>query len=351
MKLAAEIEVADRGVAARLDVASGATLALIGPNGSGKSTLLAALAGLLRPDAGRVQLGSRHLFGASQDVAAHRRRVALLSQQPSLFEHLSVLDNVAFGPRCTGLRRGPARVVAREWLARLGADPLVDRRPAELSGGQAQRVALARALAAGPDLLLLDEPLSALDVEAAAELRHLLRDLLVGRTTVLVTHNVLDVLLLADTVAVLGDGAVVESGSATEVGQRPTSAFAARMFGWNLLSGVASGAAEVTWSGRRLQGEASEALVPGERALARFRPTEAVLQREPPMASPEQAIPTVVRALQPQGHLVRVRCDDLAVDVVPEVLAELGFGPGERVWVTIPQAALELQAREAASPV
>ena len=176
--------------------------------------------------------------GARVDVAPHRRRIALLAQEPLLFPHLSVLDNVAFGPRSAGAGRSESRGRAREWLEEVGIGDLADRRPAQLSGGQAQRAAVARALAAEPDLLLLDEPMAALDVAVTPALRQTLRRVLAERTCVVVTHDVLDALLLADRVLVLEGGRVVEQGPTREVLTRPRSAFAARLAGLNLVVGT-----------------------------------------------------------------------------------------------------------------
>jgi molybdate transport system ATP-binding protein len=343
MSLDCELAVDARGVAARLEVPDGATMALIGPNGSGKSTVLAAIAGLLRPDRGRIVLGDRVLLGAEDDLPAHRRRAVLLGQEPSLFGHLSVLDNVAFGPRSRGLRTSAARAAARRWLRELDADRLADRRPRQLSGGQAQRVALARALAAEPEVLLLDEPLSALDVEAAARLRHMLRDILATRTTVLVTHDVLDAVLLGDEVAVMSAGAVVEAGPADTVAHRPRTPFAASFFGWNLISGTAVGGDAVARpDGLTVVGVPADHLAIGNRALARFRPSAVAVYRRPPHGSPRNVFPATVTALEPLGHLVRVRCGDLCADITPAGAAELGLGPGAPVWLVAKAAEVGL---------
>ncbi|MGH3929319.1 MAG: sulfate/molybdate ABC transporter ATP-binding protein, partial [Pseudonocardiaceae bacterium] len=223
-------------------VEPGEVLAVLGRNGSGKSTLLAAIAGLVRADTGRITLEGRVLTdtGTSVQVPPHRRRIGLLAQQPLLFPHLSVLDNVAFGPRASGVGRREARVVALRHLAEVDATEFTRRRPGQLSGGQAQRIALARALASGPDLLLLDEPLSAVDVELAPALRSLLRSVVSDRLTVVVTHQVIDALVLADRVLVLDGGHVVEQGPTLDVLTRPRSAFAARLAGLNMVSGTAT---------------------------------------------------------------------------------------------------------------
>src|ERR1700736_3085146 len=206
--------VESRGTDLEFDVAAGEVLALLGPNGAGKSTALHVIAGLVRPDRGVVRVGQHVLTdtAAGVHVATHDRRVGLLLQDPLLFPHLSVTGNVAFAPRSS-------RAVAAHWLAEVDAAELGDRRPSQLSRGQAQRVALARALAAEPDVLLLDEPLAGLDVAAATTMRKLLRGVLAraGRSAVLITHDLLDVLTLADRVLILESGMVAETGSAAAV--------------------------------------------------------------------------------------------------------------------------------------
>ena len=195
----------ERDVELDLDIPGGSTLALLGPNGAGKSTLLAAVAGT-RQVPGSLRLGGRDLH----QLPPHRRRIPLLSQDPLLLPHLSVLDNVAFGPRASGASRRTARAQAQEWLERADVAQLAQRRATDLSGGQAQRVAIARALATRPEAILLDEPLAALDVDARPAVRHLLGEILADITTILVTHDIVDAVLLADDTAVLVDGRVVE---------------------------------------------------------------------------------------------------------------------------------------------
>ncbi|MGK7223844.1 ATP-binding cassette domain-containing protein [Kocuria flava] len=213
MSLELTARVARRGLDLSVTVAEGQTLAVTGPNGAGKSSLLEVAAGLLVPDTGRAVLDGRVLFdldarGRGRWVPAPERGIVLLAQDPLLFPHLSVLENVAFGPRARGVGRGPARERALRWLAAVDATGLARRRPGELSGGQAQRVALARALAAEPRLLLLDEPFASLDADTAPALRRLLARVLADRMAVVVTHDPADVAALA------GAGLRIEHGRA-----------------------------------------------------------------------------------------------------------------------------------------
>ncbi|WP_018505563.1 ABC transporter ATP-binding protein [Parafrankia discariae] len=235
---------------AELTVAPGRTLAVLGPNGAGKTTLLRALAGLVPLRRGRITLDGAVLDdpAAGRYVAPERRGAGYVFQDYLLFPHLSAVDNVAFGPRVRHrTRRGPARAAALEWLARLGLAEVAHLRPAALSGGQAQRVALARALAPGPGMLLLDEPLSALDAGTRLEVRAEIRALLptLGVPVVMVTHDPVDALTLADEVAVLEGGRVVQRGEPTEVITRPRTPYVARLAGLNLYPGTAANSAVV----------------------------------------------------------------------------------------------------------
>ncbi len=230
--------VPERGIAARLVADPGRTVALLGPNGAGKSTMLAVAAGLLRPDDAHVRLtGDAELVCQDQRawVPPHRRPLTLLTQDASLFAGMSVLDNVAFGPRAEGLSRRHARAAARDWLDAVGLAGLASSRAETLSGGQAQRVALARALATAPAVLLLDEPFAALDVDAAGAMRALLAQLLRDVTVVMATHDLLDAAMLADDVVVMHDGAVAERGPLSEVLARPRHDFTASLVGRGLV--------------------------------------------------------------------------------------------------------------------
>ncbi len=335
MSLQYDAAVVARSVDLAFEVARGETLALLGPNGAGKSTVLDVVAGLLRPDSGHVTLDGRRLTlhdGRRHrvDVPPHDRGVSLLAQEPLLFPHLSVLDNVAFGPRSRpGGRRAGATEVAAHWLREVGLEELADRRPAQLSGGQAQRAAVARALAADPRLLLLDEPMAALDVAVTPALRQTLRRVLAERTVVLVTHDALDALLLADRVLVIEDGTVVEQGPCSEVLTRPRSRFAAQLAGLNMVVGTWRDGYVVTTSGMRLAGTVHG--VPpaeGDAAVAVFPPRAVSVFLQAPGGSPRNALDVTITHLEPHGGQVRVRSEELSADVTPQAAAELDLAPG-----------------------
>jgi molybdate transport system ATP-binding protein len=250
-------DAADRGLAARvvverpafrldvdLGVPAGSVTAVVGPNGAGKSTLLRALAGLVPLTAGRVALDGRVLERAGDGeptarIPAEGRGIGVVFQDHLLFPHLSALGNVAFGPRAHGVARADAEHRARALLDRLGIVHLADRRPARLSGGQSQRVALARALVLEPPLLLLDEPMAALDAGTRLDVRDLLADELrrFGGAAVLVTHDPVDALALADRIHVLEGGRRVQEGAPAEVAARPATAYVARLVGMNRVEG------------------------------------------------------------------------------------------------------------------
>ena len=217
--LAVDAEVRRGGftLAVSLAAAPGQVLGVLGPNGAGKSTLLSAVAGLTPVSAGRITLAGQVMDDADAGtfVEASGRPVGFVFQNYRLFPHLTVAENVAFSPRARGLGRRAARSAASHWIDRLGLTDLADRKPGQLSGGQAQRVALARALAGQPALLLLDEPLSALDagtrLDVQAELKRHLADF--TGPCLLVTHDPLEALVLADRLIVLEGGRIVQEGT------------------------------------------------------------------------------------------------------------------------------------------
>ena len=312
-----------RGVETAFDVAEGETVALLGPNGAGKSTVLAVTSGLLRPDRGRVVLHGRRLTSrGGQDrevhVPPHDRQIALLAQEPLLFPHLTVLDNVAFGPRSAGSSRRASREAAGRWLHEVDLDSLADRRPAQLSGGQAQRAAVARALAADPKLLLLDEPMAALDVAVTPALRQTLRR------------------VLADRVVVIEDGVIVEQGPCAEVLSQPRSGFAARIAGLNMIAGTWRDNAVRTPSGLRVEGQVSEPTPrSGDSVVAVFSPHAVSVFLETPGGSPRNALEVTISDLEPQSGRIRVRAGGLSADITPQAVADLGLAPGVTVIFAI----------------
>jgi len=352
MSTALRVDVAlpTRGIEVALEVAEGEVVALLGPNGAGKSTVLSLVAGLLAPETGRITLGPDTLVDTANGawVAPHRRGVALLAQEALLFPHLSATDNVAFGPRAKGLPAAAARAAARRWLAAVDATELGTRMPGRLSGGQAQRVAVARALAAEPRLLLLDEPMAALDVAAAPALRQLLRTVLRAqrRSALLVTHDVLDALVLADRVVVLDRGRVVEQGRTRDVLARPRSAFAARVAGLNLVAGTVDGHGLRADDGVHVAGLLDAACVAGAPAVAVFSPAAVAVHTHPPGGSPRNAVEVVIAAVEPRGELARVSATrvsavpgsggaGLMADVTTASVAELELVPGARAWFAV----------------
>jgi molybdate transport system ATP-binding protein len=217
-----------------LEVPAGSVVAVVGPNGSGKTTTLRALAGLVRPTAGSIRLGDRMLddTAAGVHVEVRNRDIGVVFQDYLLFPHLSAADNIAFGLLAHGTAKTKALACAHEWLARFDLTEFAAVRPRQLSGGQAQRVALARALILEPPLLLLDEPLAALDVGTRANVRRQLKEVLgaYGGSTVLVTHDPADAIALADQVVVLEAGKVAQRGVPTEVAASPVNEYVAGLF-------------------------------------------------------------------------------------------------------------------------
>ncbi|MEC3914178.1 sulfate/molybdate ABC transporter ATP-binding protein [Nocardia sp. CDC160] len=354
--LSVTARLADRDLQVALEVPPGEVLAVLGPNGAGKSSLLDVVAGLVVPDAGEVRLGDRVLTDTAKGIAVppHRRAVSLLAQDALLFPHLSVESNVSFGPRSRGMRGRAAVALAREWLRAVDAEDFANRSPGSLSGGQAQRVALARALAVHPEVLLLDEPMAALDVTAAPAMRTLLRRVLRDTGahqlaalpdsrptgTILVTHDIIDAVTLADRIAVLEAGRVIESGPVAQVLARPRSRFAARIAGVNLLLGTAAsggspGLGAVAAGELEIVGRCAAEWPPGARAAAVFSPTAVAVHLEHPEGSPRNVFRVRVAELEDGGGVIRVRAVDgpgaaagLAADLTPAAVAQLGVAPG-----------------------
>ena len=367
-------ELPERDVVVDLEVEAGRTTALIGPNGSGKSTVCSVVAGLLDAENGQVVLGGRVLDGPGGFVRSGRRQVALLSQEPGVFAHMSVLGNVVFALRCQGVSRAEATRRARAELAAVGADHLASRPGGALSGGQAARVALARALATGPRLLVLDEPMAALDVTARQEMRRLVarRCAEEGLTLLLVTHDVLDLTALAEDVVVLDRGRVVEQGPTARILSAPRSDFVAHLTGTAVLTGVVDGDAEAPGlrlpSGRVIHGrpredatggrvgeqghrdDHDEVLHPGAPGIALVPPDAVALYRQAPHGSPRNVLTGRVTGLERSGALVSVRLEleegqRLSAAVTAGAVAELGITEGRQVCCVIKAVQVRILAR------
>ncbi|MBK3623729.1 ABC transporter ATP-binding protein [Streptomyces sp. MBT49] len=324
----------------RLDVAMrvapGEVVALLGPNGAGKTTALRALAGLTPLTGGRIRLDGRALEGTPPES----RPVGVVFQDYLLFPHLSALDNVAFGPRCQGASRTRARALAAEWLDRMGLAEHAGVRPRRLSGGQAQRVALARALAVRPRLLLLDEPLAALDARTRLEVRARLRRHLAEfeAVAVLVTHDPLDAMVLADRLVVVEHGGVVQEGVPSEIARRPRTEYIAQLVGLNLYRGEAQGHTVRLDAGPRVT--TTESLAGP--AFVAFPPSAVTLHGERPHGSSARNLwHCRVAGLETHGDQIRADLTGelpLAADLTTVAAAELGLHPGAEVWATVKAA-------------
>lgn len=358
-----------RGWNVDAELRPGLVTAVVGHNGAGKSTLAQVIAGTLRVDSGTVSIGERVVDDSATFVPARRRGVAMVSQAPRIFPHMSVLSNVAFPLRVRGVGRAQARAAALEQLRAVGIADLAFRRASDLSGGQAARVAIARALVFRPEVLILDEPTAALDVEATAQVSAVLRERLAGAgiTTLLVSHDIAEVLSLASHMIVMGEGRIVEEGEPARVLASPASVFAARLAGLNIvsgcpvsrpgmvgvrvgdgvlwaadLSGYGSGSAGVA---EAVAGDADDSAACGgrgqlDRVALTFLPEAVALSREEAHASPRSVLPGVVAGIDVDGSLVSVRvalAEGVVVTarVTAAAWSELGLGVGDRLWVSV----------------
>ncbi len=332
------VDLGSLALAVELPVADGEVVAVLGPNGAGKSTLLRALAGLLPLDRGHIRVDGRVLDDPADGVLVppEQRPGAMVFQEHLLFGHLSVLANVAFGLRSRGVAKADAEVAARDWLERMGLADRAGDRPRQLSGGQAQRVAVARALASEPRFLLLDEPLSALDVTTRGSVRHELRHHLrqFAGSSVLVTHDPLDAAVIADRLVVIEDGRPVQEGTLADITARPRSAYVADLLGINLVSGLARGT-EVTLGDGTVLTTATTASGPVFAVI----PSQAIsLHTERPLGSPRNTWQTTVGELHLVGDRARVHLvgpPRLSAEVTPASLVQLGISEGATIWVAV----------------
>jgi molybdate transport system ATP-binding protein len=330
-----------------LEVASNGVVVLLGPNAAGKTTLLRAIAGLVPLERGRVVLDGVVLDDPATGVRVptERRPIGVVFQDYLLFPHLSVLDNVAFGPRSSGAGRAVARERALALLDRVGLADCADEKPRALSGGQAQRVALARALATDPRLLLLDEPLAAMDAGARAELRRGLSRHLAAFPGIclVITHDPIEAMTLGDHLVVLEAGRVVQSGTPDELSSHPRSRYVAELLGLNLYRGRPEQRSIVLANGRRL---IAADPVPQEGEVFAVIPPRAVsLHRTVPEGSPRNVWEGTVGDLDVAGDHVRVHVGgDLPVvaEVTPAAVAALRLGEGGPVFVSVKALAVEV---------
>jgi molybdate transport system ATP-binding protein len=325
-------------VDAELAVASGEVTAIVGPNGAGKSTILLAIAGLVPLRAGRVALGGV----VAEDVATgtrlppEARGVGMVFQDRLLFPHLSALDNVAFGLRARGARRDDARQRAVELLDEVGMAHRSTAAATELSGGEAQRVAIARALAVEPSVLLLDEPLSALDAGTRREMRGELRRRLsaFGGSGLVVTHDLVDAVGITDRVVVLEDGKVVQWGLVADVCAQPRSRYVADFVGVNLLRGTArAGRVELVGGGTLTAGDVLDGAV-----LVVVHPRAVALFRERPDGTPRNQWLGAIVSMDDEGERVRILVSgppELVAEVTPAARHDLDLTPGTPVWVAV----------------
>lgn len=346
MSIHAEIDAAVGGfsVHAAFDAPTGSCTAIVGPNGAGKTTLVHALAGLVPLQQGRIVLAGQVVDEPAQSILVppDRRPIALHSQHNLLFPHLSVVDNVAFGPRCAGLAARPARQKAEVWLDKVGLADLAGLRPEQLSGGQTQRVGLARAAACEPAVLLLDESLASLDTETRTDVRHLLAD--IASTRVLITHDPVETRVLADQLLVMENGRIAQTGTPDEVAADPRTPWTASLLDINLLSGHATGTDVALDCGLHLT-TATPMTGP---VLVTFSPAAITLCTAEPHTSARNTWEAEVSRIQPESDRVRVLLGSPApcqVWVTPQAVGELGLGTGSRCWAAL--KATELTVRDA----
>jgi molybdate transport system ATP-binding protein len=330
--------VGDFDLDVQLEVAAGELVAVLGPNGAGKTSLLRALAGLLPLNAGRVILEGRVLEDpeAGIHVPSEKRPIGMVFQDYLLFPHLSVLENVAFGLRARGMARAAAIAEAGRWLERVGLPGEWNRKPSSLSGGQAQRIALARVLAGNPALLLLDEPMAALDASTKVDFRRDLRRHLESFPGVrlLVTHDPLEAMAMADRLVVLENGRVLQSGTPSDVTQHPRSRYVADLVGVNLFRGRASHDVITLADGGSLTAAGA---VDGD-VFAVVHPRTVALYRTRPDGTPRNVWEGRAVDLDPEGDRVRVRLSgspSIVAEVTPAAVRELGLDSGDQVWIAV----------------
>ena len=334
--------VVSRGEGFTLDVSlsipEGRTVALLGPNGAGKSTLVEAVAGLLPLDEGHITLNGRTLDDPSAGLLmpAEDRSIGVVFQDYVLFPHLTVAENVEFGLRSRKTPRREAREQAIQWLKRIDLVDLADRKPGDLSGGQAQRVALARALITEPELLLLDEPLAALDATTRVDLRRTLTDHLsqFAGPRMVITHDPTEAFLLADEIHVIEDGAITQVGTPDDIRLRPRTAYIADLAGSNLVLGTAEDGTVTTGT---MELHIADTHITGP-VLATIHPRAIIVDRHQPDGSPRNTWQATVTRIEHYGDRVRLQTGDplpLTAEITPDALNDLQIVEGSQVWISI----------------
>jgi molybdate transport system ATP-binding protein len=320
-----------------ITIGEGEVVALLGPNGAGKTTMLRAIAGLVPFRSGHVRLDGTVLEDTATNryVPTERRPIGFVFQDYLLFPHLNVLDNIAFGLRSRGMPRAAAADKAAQWLDRVGLGSYARAKPAELSGGQRQRVAVARALAPDPRLLLLDEPLAALDVTTRAEVRRDLKRHLASFQGIrlVVTHDPLEAMALADRLIVMEGGSLVQTGTPAEVTEHPRSQYVADLVGVNLIRGEADHGLVKVPGGSVVAAAGAES---GE-VFVVIHPRAVGIHRSRPEGSPRNVWRGRASNIELMGNRVRVRIDGeipLVAEVTPAALQELDLVEGGEVWIS-----------------
>jgi molybdate transport system ATP-binding protein len=351
-------------IAANLDVSmpAGTILVLFGPSGSGKTTVVRAIAGLDRPQQGRIVFGGERWLDAERGlfVDPQRRRVGYVFQESALFPHLSVLENVRYGigqgPSTLVIANGPSRLGPYDLLEMLGVQDLANRRPTQLSGGQAQRVALARALAAAPRLLLLDEPFAAVDAPARSALRRLLRSCIerLGVPAVLVTHDRTEAIALGDQIAVLVEGRIRQVGPVLDVFRRPADLAVAQSVGVESVipahvERVDNGLVELRVGGATLRAVEAAGESGAREVFACIRAEDVTVERGASVhASARNHLPGRIVAIEPEGPIERLTLDcgfPLTALITRHAREELELHVGAPVTAAIKATAIHLVAR------
>lgn len=347
MSLHADIR-ADAGalvIEARLEARSGEVVGIVGPNGAGKTTVLKAIAGLWPISRGKVSINEWVVEDSEAGIRnpPEQRSVGMVFQDLRLFPHMSVADNIGYGLRLRGVPRKQARVLAEPLIETLGLAPHSKQKPGSLSGGQAQKVALARTLITNPQVILLDEPFSALDAESRPKVR---RDMSLyfrhpDCTTIIVTHDPMEAKALCNRVIVMEEGRFIQEGEIDRIADDPKSRYAAESLGLNFFPGVAAG--ETVDVG----GEATLSVV-GEhhgRVIVSFHPRAVVLHQTRPEGTARNVFKAIVRTVRHENGITRVTTAGSlsAVAEITRVSAEqLNLRPGAEVWLSVKAAQIQV---------